>query len=108
MHTRTYALVFIQGGQRNAPYIALLNQFLVPALLGGHIPHEVESEAPFKLGASRGNGNLRKDAVVSAGIMCPDKQDLASHSLVFGFPLTGPVMVGRLDAALLPPGQAME
>lgn len=104
MRTRTHALVFIQGGQRNAPYTALLNQFLVPALHGGHTPHEMESEAPFKLGVSRGNDNLRKDAVVSAGIMCPDKQDLEWHSLVFGFTLTGPVIVGHLDPTLLPPG----
>lgn len=36
-------------------------------------PHGMESKAPFKPEVSRGNCNLRTDAVAAAGVLFPDE-----------------------------------
>lgn len=62
----------IKGGEghRNTTGGAIpLHRFLMPTRRKCHDLHEMESEAPFNLGASWSHGNLRMDSVAAAGVL---------------------------------------
>lgn len=70
-------------------------------------PHEVKSEAPFKPKGRRDDGHLRISAVAGVGVLLPDKEDLASYSLMFDATVMNPLVMCRRDAARLRPRHAI-
>ena len=61
--TLTHALACTREGMQTHTHEAVLREFVVRTLRECHVPHEVESEAPFKQGTGAGQGMLRMDVV---------------------------------------------